>query len=99
MTEPTTPTPDQPDDRQPPASPQWPTAGQPGPAPTPGPAAMGKRLVRSRDDRMIAGVCGGLAQYLGIDPMIVRLAAVALTVFGGSGIILYLAGWLLIPEV
>ena len=47
---------------------------------------------------MLGGVAGGLARYFGVDPMIVRIAFVVLTVFGGAGIPLYLAGLLLIPE-
>jgi phage shock protein PspC (stress-responsive transcriptional regulator) len=55
-------------------------------------------LRRSYQDRMLGGVAGGLAQYLGVDAMIVRIAFVVLTVFGGAGIPLYLAGLLLIPD-
>ena len=43
-----------------------------------------KRLYRSRDDRMIGGVCGGLGRHFGIDPVIVRIAAVVLLLFGGA---------------
>jgi phage shock protein C len=57
-----------------------------------------KRLTRSKSDRMLAGVAGGLANYLGLDPTILRIAFVVLTVFGGSGIILYIVFWLLMPE-
>jgi phage shock protein PspC (stress-responsive transcriptional regulator) len=57
-----------------------------------------RRLERSGASRMIAGVAGGVAAYLGIDPIIVRLAFVVATLFGGLGLILYGAGWLLIPE-
>jgi phage shock protein PspC (stress-responsive transcriptional regulator) len=53
---------------------------------------------RSHTDRMLGGVAGGLARYFGVDPMIVRIAFVVLTVFGGAGIPLYLAGLLLIPD-
>jgi phage shock protein PspC (stress-responsive transcriptional regulator) len=56
------------------------------------------RLVRSRRDRWIAGVCGGLAEHFRIDPIIVRVAAVALVFAGGAGLLLYLAGVLLLPE-
>ncbi len=49
-------------------------------------------------DRMLAGVAAGLARYLGVDVTIVRIAFVVLTVIGGAGIPLYLAGLLLIPE-
>jgi phage shock protein PspC (stress-responsive transcriptional regulator) len=54
-------------------------------------------LRRSYDDRMLGGVAGGLARYLGVDTMIVRIAFVVLTVFG-PGVLLYLAGLLLIPD-
>jgi phage shock protein PspC (stress-responsive transcriptional regulator) len=55
-------------------------------------------LRRSYQDRMLGGVAGGLAHYFGVDPMIVRIAFVVLTVFGGAGIPLYLGGLLLIPD-
>ena len=44
-------------------------------------------LVRSRSDRKVAGVCGGIATYLGIDPLILRIVVVVLTLFGGSGLL------------
>ena len=47
---------------------------------------------------MLGGVAGGTATYLGVDPVIVRIAFVALTLFGGLGVVLYAIGWLLIPE-
>jgi phage shock protein C len=56
------------------------------------------RLLRSREDRMIGGVAGGIAHYLGIDPTIVRLVFVVLAVFGGGGILAYVIAWLVIPE-
>jgi phage shock protein C len=56
------------------------------------------RLRRSRNERMIAGVCGGLAEALGVDVVIVRLALVLATVLGiGAGVVLYLACWILMP--
>ena len=55
-------------------------------------------LRRPFEDRMLAGVAAGLARYFGVDPTIVRIAFVVLTVVGGAGIPLYLAGLLLIPE-
>jgi phage shock protein PspC (stress-responsive transcriptional regulator) len=55
-------------------------------------------LRRDAQDRMLGGVSGGLARYFGVDTMIVRIAFVVLTVFGGAGIPIYLAGLLLIPE-
>jgi phage shock protein PspC (stress-responsive transcriptional regulator) len=57
-----------------------------------------RRLYRSRSDRMLAGVCGGLAEYFGIDAVIVRVIAVALIFAGGAGALLYVAAWLLVPE-
>jgi phage shock protein C len=55
-------------------------------------------LRRPVDGRALAGVAAGAADYFGIDVMIVRVALLVLTFFGGAGIPLYLAGWLLIPE-
>ena len=58
-----------------------------------------RRLVRRTDDRMVAGVCSGVADYLGVDPTIVRLAAVVGTVLGfGTLLIAYLVAWVLMPE-
>lgn len=56
-----------------------------------------KRLYRSRTDRKIAGVCGGLAKYFNIDPVIVRLFWVILFFLGGAGIFVYLIAWIVIP--
>ncbi|CAN5328800.1 PspC domain-containing protein [soil metagenome] len=56
------------------------------------------RMRRSLRDRKIAGVCGGFAQYARIDPVVVRVVVAALTVVGGVGVVLYAAGWLLVPE-
>ncbi len=58
----------------------------------------GKRLFRSRKERMIAGVCGGLAQYLGVDPTLVRLAFLLLGLTVGGGFLAYLVCWIIIPE-
>lgn len=55
-------------------------------------------LRRSRQDRMVFGVAGGLGRYLGVDPVIIRIALVLLTLFGGSGVLLYLIGLVVIPE-
>ena len=55
-------------------------------------------LERSRDDRVIAGVAGGLGTYLGTNPWLFRFAFIVLTFFGGLGILLYLAAWLVIPD-
>lgn len=56
-------------------------------------------LRRSTDDRMIAGVCDGAADYLGVDATVVRLLLVAATLFGfGLGAVLYVVCWLIVPE-
>ena len=74
-------------------------AGDPPPAtPTGGTAEGPRRLYRSRDERVVGGVCGGLAEYFGIDPLIVRIITVALVFAGGAGFLAYLAAWLLVPE-
>jgi phage shock protein C len=67
------------------------------PQDVPGPS---RRVVlrRSRDDKVIAGVAGGLGRYLGVDPVIIRVAFVVLAVSGGSGLLLYLIGMIAIPE-
>ena len=59
---------------------------------------MYKRLLRSRTDRMIGGVCGGLANFYGLDSSIVRIAMVLLTLFAGMSILVYLIMWVIIPE-
>jgi phage shock protein PspC (stress-responsive transcriptional regulator) len=57
-----------------------------------------KRLVRSRSNKLLFGVCGGLAEYLNIDPVIVRLLAVLLTLWNGIGLLLYFVLALIMPE-
>lgn len=57
-----------------------------------------RHLRRSRADRILGGVCGGLARATGIDPLVVRVAVVALTVAGGTGALLYVLAWLMLPE-
>ena len=59
---------------------------------------QGKRLVRSRNDRMIAGVAGGLAATFNIDPLLVRIILLALAFMNGFGVMLYFALWLLVPN-
>ena len=59
---------------------------------------MQKRLYRSRKNRMIAGVCGGLAEYFDIDPVIMRVLFVVITLGGGFGIIGYILLWIIVPE-
>lgn len=57
-----------------------------------------KRLTRSKTDRFVGGVCGGLAKYFNIDPSIMRLLMVAFALLGGPGIIVYIVMWLVVPE-
>jgi phage shock protein C len=57
----------------------------------------GKRLLRSKNEKMIAGVCGGLASYFGIDPTIVRLIFILLLFAPPSGVLIYLILWLIMP--
>lgn len=59
---------------------------------------MKKRLYRSKDDRMIAGVCAGLGEYFDIDPTIVRLIWVLLFFGAGFGVVAYIVCVILIPE-
>jgi phage shock protein C len=69
-----------------------------GPPPSGGPPSGPTRLYRSRSERMIAGVCGGLAAYFGVDPTLVRILALATFLIPGSGVIAYLVAWLIVPE-
>jgi phage shock protein C len=76
-------------------------SGGPAPAPPPAPPAeplVPKRLHRSRRDRVFAGVCGGLAEYFGVDAVLLRIVAVALALSGGAGFLLYFIAWVAIPE-
>lgn len=57
-----------------------------------------KRLYRSKKERVIAGICGGIAEYLETDPTIVRLLWVIGTLLWGLGLIAYLLAWIIIPE-
>ena len=82
---------DGPDEPRPEDQPTEPTAEQ---APTEGP----RRLTRSRGDRVIGGVCGGLGRYFNVDPIIFRIGAVALAFAGGASILIYLAMLLLVPS-
>src|SRR5688572_19156085 len=61
-------------------------------------ATTRRRLVRRTEGRVIGGVAGGLADHLGLDPAIFRIAFIALSVMGGFGIVAYLIAWLVLPE-
>ena len=58
----------------------------------------GKRLYRSKKDRMICGVCGGIANYFNIDPTLVRLSFVLIAMGAGSGILAYIIAAIIIPD-
>jgi phage shock protein PspC (stress-responsive transcriptional regulator) len=92
---------DQPDDQPASDQPQGdqPRADQPRADQPPafGPIGSGP-LYRPYDDRIVAGVAAGLARYINVDAMIVRIVLAVLTVMGGFGLLIYLAGWLLIPD-
>ena len=81
----------------PPTEPQTPPTEEQPIAPAE-PAPPARRLYRSRGDRVIGGVCGGLAKYFGIDAVIVRIVAVVAAFFGGAGILAYIAAMLLVPD-
>ncbi len=77
------------------------SADQDSPAPAGrdgGRAPAGRRLERKLDNRWVAGVCAGLADYTGIDATVIRVVFAVLTFFGGLGPIAYVLGWALIPE-
>jgi phage shock protein C len=75
-----------------------PEPGPPGPEPPP-PAGGGPRVVRrSRGERVIAGVCGGIGRYLGVDPVLLRIAFIVLALANGLGVIAYVVAWVAIPE-
>ncbi len=59
---------------------------------------LNKRLYRSRKDQQIAGVCGGVADYLGVDPTLMRLLWVIFAIAGGPGLFLYVIMWAIVPE-
>ena len=57
-----------------------------------------RKLYRSRTNRKLAGICGGLGQYFNLDATLLRVLFVLLAVLGGSGLILYLALWVIVPR-
>ena len=72
---------------------------EPYPPPVPAQPRSPSLLARSRDDKMVAGVCGGFADFTGLDANLIRIILVAATVLGfGSPVIVYLAAWLLMPD-
>ncbi len=77
-------------------APPSPPPGPPSPPPGP-PAAPERKLTRTNDGKMIAGVCGGLGRYTGVDPVVFRIGLAVLVFFGGVGAVIYLAAWLFLP--
>lgn len=59
---------------------------------------MKKRLFKSKTDKKISGVCGGVAAYFDMDPTLVRLAWIAFTFLGGSGVLAYIVAAIVMPE-
>jgi phage shock protein C len=84
-----------PEPGRPPGEPAEPAASPP---PPPGGPRPGRLLRRSSDDKVLAGVCGGLGRHLGVDPVLLRIAAVVLALANGLGVIAYVIAWIVIPE-
>ena len=59
---------------------------------------MGKRLYKSNENKMLCGVCGGIAEYFDIDPTLIRLGWAVFCALGGSGIIAYIIAAIIIPD-
>lgn len=57
-----------------------------------------KRLYRCRHDKVLGGVCAGIAEYLHVDPVLVRLLWVIFALIMGTGIIVYIIAWIIVPE-
>jgi len=57
-----------------------------------------KKLYRSQNQRIVAGVCGGLGEYFEVDPVVIRLIWIIFIVFGGVGLLAYLLAWIIIPK-
>jgi phage shock protein C len=82
-----------------PPEPGPPGPDPPPPQPPPPPGDRGPRVVRrSRDERVVAGVCGGVGRYLGVDPVLLRIAFIILALANGLGVIAYVVAWVAIPE-
>jgi len=57
-----------------------------------------RKLYRSRSQHMLGGVCGGLAEYFNVDATLIRVLFLVLAVFGGSGLVIYVVMWLIVPD-
>ena len=75
-----------------------PETGPPGREPPPPPGGGPRVVRRSRTERVIAGVCGGLGRHLGVDPVLLRIAFIILALANGLGVIAYVVAWVAIPE-
>jgi phage shock protein PspC (stress-responsive transcriptional regulator) len=56
------------------------------------------KLYRSKKNRIIAGVCGGISEYFNVDPTLIRLLWLLISIMGGSGVLAYIIAWIIIPE-
>jgi phage shock protein C len=59
---------------------------------------MNKRLYRSKEQRILGGVCGGIAEYFDVDVTLIRLVCIIAALVGGGGVLFYLIAWIIIPE-
>ena len=59
---------------------------------------MAKRVYRSRNEKVIAGICGGLGEYFGVDPVLIRIVWVVTVICAGTGILAYILAWILFPK-
>jgi phage shock protein C len=57
-----------------------------------------RKLYRSKTNRQLAGVCGGLSEYFNLDATLIRVLFILLAVLGGSGVVLYVAMWIIVPK-
>jgi phage shock protein C len=89
---------EQPTEAKPPPEPEQATEAKPPPEPAAARPSPSRKLYRSSDDRVIAGVCGGLGEYFGVDAVLVRIAFVVLVFAGGAGILAYVLAWIFIAE-
>jgi phage shock protein C len=58
-----------------------------------------RKLYRSQSQRMLAGVCGGLAEYFNVDATLIRVLFLVLGVFGGTGLVIYVVMWFIVPDI
>jgi phage shock protein PspC (stress-responsive transcriptional regulator) len=56
------------------------------------------KLYRSKKNKIIAGVCGGIGEYFNVDPTLIRLLWLFISILGGSGVLAYIIAWIIIPE-